>query len=78
MPLPIPEFLDWHILYINVFFCKCFRKRRLSKYKETLGNVRFDLHKNRDIFTLLRRFKMYGLALTTLLDNPARKFISSQ
>ena len=57
------------------YFCK---EKWFVKYKDALDTVDTDLQRNLDILTLLRRLKMHGLALSVLLDNPSRRFISNQ
>jgi hypothetical protein len=64
------------MLYNAVLVCCC-RAPWYVKYQEALDTVDIDLHRNLDILNMLRRMKMHGLALSVLLDNPSRKFISN-
>ena len=75
-PISIPRCLDWIQVY-HAIAC-CFRpSKNFTKYKEALDTVDLDLQRNLDILNMLRRMKMHGLALSVLLDNPSRRFISN-
>ena len=71
----VPRCLDWSLLAQRI--CQCFAQTWLKKYKETLETVELDLQRNLDILNMLRRMKMHGFALSVLLDQPSRRFISN-
>jgi len=70
MPLSIPPYFEWQMIYNQIFRCAC-KTRWYTNYHDSLETVKTDLNRNLDILTLLRRLKMHGLALSVLLDKPS-------
>jgi len=73
--IPVPEHLEAKFAW-NSVFC-CYKLPELATYNKKLEYVETYMDKQLDLIHFIRRLRMHGIALTSLLDRSERNYISA-
>lgn len=75
-PFEIPKFLFWKY-FLNDWLCCCCKQKLYERYRNHLDQIDSHVARNSDIIQIMRRNKIVGFALASLLDKLMLKTISS-
>jgi hypothetical protein len=75
--IPVPPKLEWYQLY-QYITCICGKRDWFKTYEEAIERVDIDVTRSLDYMTYVRRMRMHGFALTSMLNTTAREFISKR
>jgi hypothetical protein len=73
----IPKCLECHY-FMNTFIICCRKRKWFVEYEKQINNAKFDINRNLDLVSFLKRLRMHGVALTILFDKPSRYFVSQR